>query len=55
MSLKLYVKKNDDLSKVLLAGECEIWEELERVIIPGLKYPKVRRKSFLDLLIFTQT
>ena len=55
MSLKLYVKKMTIFQKYYYLVSVRFGKELERVIIPGLKYPKVRRKSFLDLLIFTQT
>ena len=28
-------KKNDDLSRVLIVGECELWKVLKMVIIHG--------------------
>ena len=42
--------KNDDLSRVLMAGECEMWEKIRRGDYSWLKIV-IKRRNFLDLLI----
>ena len=43
-------KKNDDLSKVLLAGECEIWEGVRKGNYSWLKIPKGKKKKLFRLI-----
>ena len=45
--------KNDDLSRVLMAGECEMWEKIRRGDYSWLKIKSDKKKKLLDLLIFT--
>ena len=45
--------KNDDLSRVLMAGECEMWEKIRRGDYSWLKIKSDKKRNFLDLLIFT--
>ena len=43
-------KKNDDLSRVLIAGECEMWGKIRDVDYSWL----IKRRNFIVLLIFTR-
>ena len=47
-------KKNDDLSRVLMAGECEMWGKIRNEEYSWLKINNDKKRNFLDLLIFTQ-
>ena len=38
-------KKNDDLSRVLIVGECELWESIRKGNYSWLKIPKDRKKK----------
>ena len=47
-------KKNDDLSRVLMTGECEMWGKIRDEDYSWLKIKSDKKRNFLDLLIFTQ-
>ena len=42
-------KKNDDLSRVLIVGECELWESIRKGNYSWLKIPKDRKKKLFRL------
>ena len=42
--------KNDDLSRVLMAGECEMWEKIKRGDYPWLKIKSDRKKRLFRLI-----
>ena len=46
-------KKNDDLSRVLMAGECEMWEKIRNEDYSWLQINSDKKRNFLDLLTFT--
>ena len=46
--------KNADLSRVLMAGECEMWEKIRKGEYSWLKIKSDKRRNFSNLLIFTQ-
>ena len=46
-------KKNDDLSRVLMAGECEMWGKIRDEDYSRLKIKSDKKRNFLDLLTFT--
>lgn len=48
-------KKNDDLSRILMAGECEMWGKIRNEEYSWLKLTSDKKINFIDLLIFTQT
>ena len=43
-------KKNDDLSRVLLAGETELWEGIRKGNYSWLKIPKDKKKKLFTLI-----
>ena len=43
--------KNDDLSRVLMGGECDMWEKIRRGDYPWLKIKSGERKKKLFRLI----
>ena len=48
-------KTNKDLSKVLMFGECELWNGIKDGKYSWLKSKSAKRRSYLELiLIFTQ-
>ena len=47
-------KKNDDLSRVLMAGECEMWGKIRDEDYSWLQVKSDKKRNFLDLLTFTQ-
>ena len=47
-------KKNDDLSRVLMTGECEIWGKIRDEDYSWLKIKSDKKRNFLDLLTFTR-
>ena len=47
-------KKNDDLSRVLMAGECEMWEKIRNENYSWLQIESDKKTNFLDLLTFTR-
>ena len=50
MSLNLYVKKNDDLSRVLIVGECELWESIRKGNYSWLKILKGKKRKLFRLI-----
>ena len=46
-------KKNDDLSRVLMTGECEMWGKIRDEDYSWLKIKSDKKRNFLDLLTFT--
>ena len=46
-------KKNVDLSRVLMAGECEMWEKITNEEYSWLKIV-IKRRNFIVLLTFTR-
>ena len=42
--------KNDDLSRVLMAGECEMWEKIRREDYSWLKIKSDRKKKLFRLI-----
>ena len=42
--------KNDDLSRVLMAGECDMWEKIRRGDCPWLKIKSDRKKKLFRLI-----
>ena len=47
-------KKNDDLSRVLMTGECEMWGKIRDEDYSWLKIKSDKKRNFLDLLTFTR-
>ena len=47
-------KKNDDLSRVLMAGECDMWGKIRDEDYSWLQVKSDKKRNFLDLLTFTQ-
>ena len=47
-------KKNDDLSRILMAGECKMWEKIRDEDYSWLKINSDKKRNFLDLLTFTR-
>ena len=47
-------KKNDNLSRVLMAGECEMWEKIRNEDYSWLQINSDKKRNFLDLLTFTR-
>ena len=47
-------KKNDNLSRVLMAGECEMWGKIRDEEYSWLQIKSDKKRNFLDLLIFTR-
>ena len=45
-------KENDDLSRVLIFGECEPWESIRKGNYSWLKIPKDRKKKLFRLIDF---
>ena len=43
-------KKNDDLSRVLIVGECELWESIKNRNYSWLKIPKDKKKKLFRLI-----
>ena len=43
-------KKNDDLSRVLMAGECEMWEKIRDVEYSWLKIDSDKKKKLYRLI-----
>ena len=43
-------KKNDDLSRVLIVGECELWESIKNGNYSWLKIPKDKKKKLFRLI-----
>ena len=43
-------KQNDDLSRVLIVGECELWESIRKGNYSWLKIPKGRKKKLFRLI-----
>ena len=42
-------KKNDDLSRVLIVGECDLWESIKNGNYSWLKIPKDKKKKLFRL------
>ena len=40
--------KNPDLSRVLMAGECEMWEKIRKGEYSWLKIKSDKKRNFLD-------
>ena len=53
MSLRLR-NKNEYLSRVLIAGECEMWKKNKKFGLFLVENKVIKKRNFLDLLIFTQ-
>ena len=47
-------KKNDDRSRILMAGECEMWGKIRDEDYSWLQVKSDKKRNFLDLLTFTQ-
>ena len=47
-------KKNDDLSRVLMAGECEMWEKIRNEEYSWLQIKSDKKRNFIVLLTFTR-
>ena len=48
-------KKNEDLSRVLMAGECEMWKKIRNEEYSWLQMNiDITRRNFIVLLTFTQ-
>ena len=47
-------KKNDDLSRVLMAGECEMWEKIRNEDYSWLQIKSDKKKKLYRLMTFTQ-
>ena len=43
-------KKNDDLSRILIFGECEIWKSIKNGNYYWLKIPKDKKKKLFRLI-----
>ena len=43
-------KKNDDLSRILIFGECEIWKSIRNGDFSWLKIPKDKKKKLFRLI-----
>ena len=53
--LELLRNKNADLSRVLMAGECEMWEKIRRGVYPWLKIKSDKKKRLFRLInIYTK-
>ena len=48
--LEILRNKNDDLSRVLMAGECEMWEKIKRGDYSWLKIKSDRKKRLFRLI-----
>ena len=46
-------KKNDGLSKVLMFGECQLWNSIKNGNYSWLKIKSDKKKNSVDLLKFT--
>ena len=46
--------KTDNLSRVLMAGECEMWGKIRDEDYSWLQIKSDKKRNFLDLLTFTQ-
>ena len=46
--------KNDNLSRVLMAGECEIWGKIRNEDYSWLKIKSDKKRNFIVLLTFTR-
>ena len=46
--------KNDDLSRVLMAGECEMWGKIRNEDYSWLKIKSDKKRNFIVLLTFTR-
>ena len=53
MSLRLR-NKNEYLSRVLIAGECEMWKKNKKFGLFLVENKVIKKRNFLHLLIFTQ-
>ena len=47
-------KKNDNLSRILMAGECEMWEKIRNEDYSWLQINSDKKRSYLGLLTFTR-
>ena len=48
--LEILRNKNDDLSRVLMVGECEMWEKIKRGDYSWLKIKSDRKKRLFRLI-----
>ena len=46
-------KENDNLSRVMIKSECEMWEKIKNEEYSWLQIKSDKKKNFIDLLIFT--
>ena len=46
-------KENDNLSRVMIESECEMWEKIKNEEYSWLQIKSDKKKNFIDLLIFT--
>ena len=46
--------KNDNLSRVLMAGECEMWGKIRNEDYSWLKIKSDKKRNFIVLLTFTR-
>ena len=46
-------KKNEDLSRVLMVGECEMWNKIRNEEYSWLGLNSDKKRNFIVLLIFT--
>ena len=47
-------KKNDNLSRVLMVSECEMWKKIRNEEYSWLRLNSDKKRNFIDLLTFTQ-
>ena len=47
-------KKNDNLSRILIAGESNMWKKIRNEEYSWLQINSDKRRNFIILLIFTQ-
>ena len=48
--LEALIKKNDDLSRVLMAGECEMWEKIRNEDYSWLQIKSDKKKQLYRLI-----
>ena len=48
-------KKNEDLSRILIADECNMWNKIINGSYSWLQLDENKKRNFLDLLKFTLT
>ena len=49
-----FLRKKNDLSRVLTAGECEMWSKIRNEDYSWLQIKSDKKRNFIVLLIFTR-